>query len=88
MVLSGYSYIFMIHSISDNYQNRAIASLIYINERFLHVYSFLIKTMFLSLFFHSLILISSHYFLLIFSNSFKKILILFFSAFLVFLGVW
>ena len=48
MVLSGYSYIFMIHSISDNYQNRAIASLIYINDRFLNVYSFLIKTMFVS----------------------------------------
>ena len=55
MVLSGYSYIFMIHSISDNYQNRAIVSLIYINDSFLRVYSFLIKIMFLSLFFHSFI---------------------------------
>lgn len=46
MVLSGYSYIFMIHSVLITTKNRAIASLIYINERFLNVYSFLIKTMF------------------------------------------
>ena len=34
MVLCGYSYCYMLHSAADNYQNRDIASLNYINDRF------------------------------------------------------